>query len=404
MSTTAGITASGFVTPSLQTLLGQIEALQRAAISPSLDMSTDQPLGQLNGIMASVFSDLWNAIAAVYGAVDPNAAEGAQLDNVAALTGTIRPGAKSSVVTATLTFNASTTLSAGAKASVTGHPDQVFVLKNDVFIASAGSVSGTLWTALTTGPIDVQPSTLTVIVTPQSGWTAITNPTEGTLGANSYTDTQLRVLRVEEIQQTGSCNADALRAKLLLVPGIISAQVYENKSDSLVQVTRSGGTATVNRTPHTFEAVIWDGPSPSASNSDIAATLWANDPSGIGSVGATSATTSDEAGVTQTVNFTRAVGKRLYVNVSIVKDPTVAYAGDAAVQAAVANSVSTNQTMPGKELVALSMRAAALAVPGVLDVPSLTLDFAPAPLNTANLFPGYDEVVTLAAADVGFIT
>jgi uncharacterized phage protein gp47/JayE len=404
MSTTAGITASGFVTPSLQTLLTQIQSLQRAAISPSLDMSSDQPLGQMNGIVAEMYADLWAAIAAVYGAVDPNAAEGAQLDNVAALTGTLRPGAKSSVVTATMIFTASCTVSAGAKASVTGHPDQVFVLKNDVFAAASGSISGTQWVALTTGPTDVQPGTLAVIMTPVSGWSAITNPAEGTLGANAYTDTQLRVLREEEIQQTGSCNLDALRAKLLLVPGMISAQVYQNKSDVLVQVTRSGGTATINRTPHTYEAVVWDGPSPAALDADIAATLWANDPSGIGSVGSTSATTTDANGVAQTLNFTRAVGKRLYVMVSIVKDPTVAYAGDAAIQAAIAANVTNSQTQPGKELVALQLRAAALAVPGVLDVPSLTLDFSPSPLNTANLFPGYDEVVTLADADVGFIT
>lgn len=354
----------------------------------------------MNGIMANMYSDLWNALAATYSCVDPNAAEGAQLDNVAALTGTIRPGARSTVVTCTMTFTASCTVTAGAKASVNGFPDQVFVLKNDVFAATAGSVSGTTWTALTAGPVDVQPGTLTVIVTPQAGWSAITNPAEGTIGANAYSDTQLRTLRVEEIQQIGSSNLDALRSKLLLVSGIIAVQVYQNKTDNLVQVTRSGGTATVQRLPHSYEAVIWDGASPAASNSDIAATLWNNDPTGIPSSGATSATTTDQAGVTQTVYFTRAVGRRLYVAVTITRDPTVAYAGDAAVQAAIAANVTNSQTQPGKELVALQLRAAALAVPGVLDVPTLTLDFSPVPANAANLQPGYDEVVTLADADI----
>jgi uncharacterized phage protein gp47/JayE len=400
MSTTAGITATGFITPSLVTLLTEIVTNERAAISPSLDMSEDQPLGQINGIMASVFSDLWNALAAVYGAVDPNAAEGAQLDNVSALTGTLRPGAKSTVVTATLTFGASTTLSAGAKASVTGHPDQVFVLVNSVYIAASGSVSGTLWSALTPGPTDVQPSTLTVIVTPQAGWTGITNPTEGTTGQNAYSDTALRALRTEEIQQTGSCNSDALRAKLLLVPGILAASVYQNTSDTLVQVTSSGGTATVNRTPHSFEAVIWDGPSPAASNSAIAATIWGNDPSGITTVGGTSATTTDATGLAQTINFTRATGRRLYVVTNITLDPTVPFAGDAAVKQALADNVAQSQTHPGKVLVALQLKCAALDVPGVLDVTSVALDFTPSPVNTANLTPGYDEVVTLATADI----
>ena len=46
------------------------------------------------------------------------------------------------------------------------------------------------------------------------------------------------------------------------------------------------------------------------------------------------------------------------------------------------------------------LRAAAL-VPGVLDVPVFELDFTATPSNTANLQPGYDEVATLATADIG---
>jgi hypothetical protein len=399
MSTTAGIQPTGFITPSLQTLQTEIGALQLAAIAPALDLSSDQPLGQLNGIMASVFADLWSGMQAVYGAVDPNAAEGAQLDNVAALTGTLRPAASPTVVTCTLTFNASTTLSAGTLASVVGLPSQVFALQNNVYIASSGSVTGTLWVAVTPGATVVQPATLTVITTPVSGWTAITNPALGSTGAAAYSDTMLRQLRVEEIAQSGSCNKDALEAKLLLVPGILAATVYQNTSDSVVQVLRSGGTATQNRPPHSYEAVIWDGPSPAASNSVIAATLWGNDPSGIPTCGSTSATTLDADGNTQVMNFNRATQRVMYVNVTVTLNPLVQYAGDAAVQTAVATALANDQTKPGIEIVALVLRAAAL-VPGVLDVPVFQFDFVSAPTNTANITPNYDEVATLATANI----
>lgn len=399
MSTTAGIQPTGFITPSLQTLQTEINALQFAAIAPALDVSSDQPLGQINGIMASIFADLWSGLSSVYGAVDPNAAEGAQLDNVAALTGTLRPGATPTVVTCTLQFNASTTLSAGTLASVVGLPSQVFALKNTVFIASSGSVTGTLWVALVPGATVVQPATLTVITTPVSGWTSITNPALGTTGAAAFSDTMLRQLRTEEIAQSGSCNKDALEAKLLLVPGILAATVYQNTSNSVVQVIRSGGTATQNRPPHSYEAVIWDGPSPAASNSVIASTLWANDPSGIPSCGSTSATTLDADGNTQVMNFSRATGRRLYVAVTVTKNPLVQYAGDTAVATAIAAALAAEQTKPGVQIVALVLRASAL-ITGVLDVPSFTLDFVVFPSNTANLVPGYDEVATLAVADI----
>jgi hypothetical protein len=57
---------------------------------------------------------------------------------------------------------------------------------------------------------------LTNIVTPIAGWTAVTNAAAGTLGRNAYTDSQLRVLREQEIAQSGSCANNALRARILV--------------------------------------------------------------------------------------------------------------------------------------------------------------------------------------------
>lgn len=395
---TGGLTSTGFVVPSTAEIQADIEASERSAIDPALDISDDQPLGQLNGIIASKLSDCWNAIGAVYGALDPAAAEGTQLDNVCNLTGTTRPGAKSTVVTETLVFSAATTLSAGAKMSVAGHADQVFALQADVVATTAGSYTGT-FVCLTTGPIDVQPNTLTNIVTPIAGWTSGTNPTLGTIGQNAYSDTALRVLRQEEIAASGSCNPDSLLGQLLKIPGILSATVYENNTDAAINVTSTSGTV-LARVPHSFEAVIWDGASPSASNSAIAACLWKNKPTGISTVGFTSATTTDAAGNTQTLNFTRATGRRMYVNVTVTKNPKVTYAGDAAVQAILSAFILSTQTAPGGEVVALALKTQIMSLAGVLDVPLLQLDFTALPTNTANLTLGYDAVPTLSASDV----
>lgn len=394
----SGLTSTGFQTPSTDELLTDIESAERAAIDPALDVSSDQPLGQLNGIMAQKLSDCWNALGAVYGAVDPNAAEGTQLDNICALTGTTRPGAKSTVVTETLVFNAATTLSAGAKMSVAGHADQVFALQTTVVVASAGSATGT-FVALTPGPIDVQPGTLTNIVTPIAGWVSGTNPALGTLGNNAFTDTQLRILRQEEIAAAGSCNADATTGQLLKVAGILSATVYENATDVAQFVTSSGGTALV-RVAHSFEAVIWDGPSPAADNGDIAACLWKNKPTGISTDGFTSATTTDAGGTTQTLNFTRATGKRMYVDITITRNPKQTYVGDATVKQTLSDYISSTQQAPGGEVVALALKAQLMLLSGVLDVPTLALDFSPSPSNQANLFLNYDAVPTLAVADM----
>jgi hypothetical protein len=99
------------------------------------------------------------------------------------------------------------------------------------------------------------------------------------------------------------------------------------------------------------------------------------------------------------MNFSRATNKVLYVNVTVTLNPEVQYAGDAAVQTAIATALATDQTQPGVEIVALVLRAAAL-VPGVLDVPVFQFDFTASPSNTANLQPNYDEVVTLATGNI----
>ena len=394
---TVGPTATGFDTPSTQDILTAINAAERASIDPALDTSSDQPLGQLNGIVAQVASDVCAALQATYEAVDPDAAEGVSLDNVSSLTGTIRPESTATVVSCTITTNAAANIPAGSLASVVGHADQIFALSSSVSTTAAASVAAS-FVCTVDGPVDVQPGTLTNIVTPIAGWTAVTNATEGTLGQDADTDAQLRVLREQEIAQSGSCANNALRARILEVSGVISAQVYENDSDTLVSVTTSNTTTTfINRPPHSFEVVFWDGASPAASNSTIAQTIWDNKPTGGTSVGTSSGTVTDALGATQTVYYSRAVGKRLYVIVNVSKDAN--YVGDSAVAAALSSYVTSAQINPGTSLVAYKLAQTVMDL-GVDDITLLEFDFTASPTNTANIVLAYDAVATLATADV----
>jgi hypothetical protein len=57
--------------------------------------------------------------------------------------------------------------------------------------------------------------------------------------------------------------------------------------------------------------------------------------------------------------------------------------------AAFTSASGTNAVLqPGVSVVALALRAAALAIPGVFDVPTLALGFSPSPVGTANLAVG----------------
>ena len=399
---TVGPTATGFDTPSTQDILSAIEAAERAAIDPALDVSSDQPLGQLNGIVAQVASDVCAALQATYESVDPNTAEGVSLDNVASLTGTIRPAARATVVACTVTTNAAANIPAGSLASVAGHADQVFALSSSVSTTAAATVAAS-FVCTVDGPVDVQPGTLTNIVTPIAGWTAVTNATAGAIGQNADTDTQLRLLRTQEIAQSGSCAADALRARILEISGVISAQVYENDTDAAVSVTTSNTTTTtLVRPPHSFEVVFWDGASPAASNSTVATTIWDNKPTGATMVGTSSGTTTDALGATQTIYYSRAVGKRLYVTVHVAKGTN--YVGDSAVATALSSYITSSQIDPGTDIIAYRLAQVIMDLTGVDDITLLEFDFTASPSNTANLVLAYDAVATLATADVTVVS
>jgi hypothetical protein len=240
-------------------------------------------------------------------------------------------------------------------------------------------------------------------VTPIAGWTAVTNAAAGAIGANADTDTQLRVLREQEIAQSGSCAQDALRARVLEISGVISAQVYVNDTDSAISTSTSNTTTTtLVRPPHSFEVVLWDGPSPAASTSVIAKTIWDNKPSGGVSVGTSNTTTTDSLGNLQTVYFSRAVGDRLYVIVHVTKGAN--YAGDAAVQDALTGFITSSQINPGTRIIANRLVQVVMDLSGVDDITLLEFDFTASPTNTANLNMAYDAVATLATADVTVVS
>jgi hypothetical protein len=240
---------------------------------------------------------------------------------------------------------------------------------------------------------------LTNIVTPIAGWTAVTNATAGTIGADADTDTQLRLLRQQEISQSGSCAQDAMRARILEISGVLSAKVYTNDSDAAISTTTSNTTTTsLTRPPHSFEAVLWDGPSFAASTTVILQTIWDNKPTGGVSVGTSSGTVTDALGATQTVYYSRAVAKRLFITVVLVKG--VDYVGDAAVASALSSYVTNSQIDPGTPLIARKLSAVITDLEGVEDITSLLFDFTSPALNAANLVTAYDVVATLATSDV----
>ena len=379
--TTPGLSSTGFVAAQTSDVQTSIQNDQLATIDPALVLSPTQPLGQINGILASDIAGLWALQQAIYAALDPNAAQGVQLDNLCALTGVVRLSATKTLVLCTINLNASQAFAPGAlTANVAGYPQYTFVNRDPVVSTTAGSYSA-YFVATVTGPIPVNAGTLTTITTTVAGWNSITNPVAGTTGTNVETDTALRLRRASLTVSSGGSTADSIRTTLLAVPGVISAVVLENDTFTTDYNGQPG---------KTFQALIWDGATSAASNTAIAQAIWNTKPSGIQAFGATAANAVDSTGKVQSVSFTRVYQFPVYFSYVLATNSSFPANGDALVQAAVVAAFAS--VGPGATLIALSFRALALTVPGVTDVTSFAMDVVYPPTNTANLIFGAFQI------------
>lgn len=396
-----GLTPTGFVAPTFDEIKLEIETELLATVDPALDLSPDQPMGQIVGIVAQREARQNELLSVAYGGFDPRSAEGFLLDGVCAFTGTTRDGATKSRVSANIDVDAGFTATAGTmQANVNGYPGIVFVNATDLGPLTAG-VHSVVFEAAVYGPVVANAGTLTVISAPVGGWNSITNPTDALVGKGQETDTSLRLRREQELSAAGSCTTDAIRADLLQIEHVDGTRpvqqafVFENTS----LVTDADGVP-----GKAFEAVIFDGITPLATNAEVGAVIWKNKPSGVEAHGATSVTVSAAQGRPRTVKFSRATVRQVWLELDLSVDPvTFPGTGAALVKAAIVSLGGAALNL-GIDVVAARVKAWALTVPGVLDVPALRLGFAASPVGTSNLVITARQIAALDTSRISVTT
>jgi uncharacterized phage protein gp47/JayE len=428
-----GISPAGFAIPNLAQILANYQAAVLANIDAALDLSDDQPQGQLISIMANFDTALWELAQAVYDAYDPNNAEGAGLDNIGAIRGIPREGPTYTQVTipvGDLVISAADAPYAAGTlvANVAGYPSQQF----SNLIEITGSMIGgfgvnnvaLVWQSTTIGPTPtVNPNTLTQITTPVLGWTSITNGPNASdpNGVAEEPDDAYLIRQNEEIGVQGSCTPPAIVAQMyeLLaeeygtagVSGPYSVSFYDNTS--LVPITY-GGTLTLPG--KSFSIVVYD-PSAELTSAEIAGVVWANKPAGITSVGSASGVVDDPYLGLQTVYWSEPTGKPLFLIATVAIYPgqvwTTVQAAImlALTNAAVAptpanNSPPVGQLKPGTPVIGAQLEAVIQNVAGVADARAPTVaggaatplkfGFAASPTNTAALLVDPLSVATIS--------
>ena len=277
--------------------------------------------GDLLDVLFSIVSvqlgELGEALQALNDQLDPDSAQGTQLDGIGALRGIARNQATSSTATVTLTGTAGTVVPQGKLVEGGGDDGAArWALTADATIGGGGTVSATV-EAVEAGAVAALVGEIDAIVTPVAGWTAVTNAAAATTGRGLETDTAYRLRQAASLQFAGAGSTNAIRAALADLDYIETAIVIENDTAAAVTV---GG---VSLDPQSV-AVIIDPPGAdltTAQKEEIAETIYERLAAGIKTNGTDNVVTiTGGDGLIKTVRWDDVADLAVTVVVTVVLD------------------------------------------------------------------------------------
>ena len=367
-----GITVEGFLRKTLADIKADVEAAQREALGQELNQQADSLLGQLNSVYFNGLAEVWEVMEALYSSLNPDAATGQSLDNVAALTGTLRKDATFSTVLCDVNIDGGYTLLAGSVAFVPGNPNARFLLDAD--LNNPGGVpalfTDVAFTAEEPGPVVANAGTLTGGPELVTGWNSCTNPLDATLGEEIESDPDLRLRRKREVAGPGGASPDAIRADVSKVEDVVSVSVLENASS----VTTPDGIP-----PHAFETIVLGG-----DDTEVAQAIFDNRAAGIKAHGSTVVTLKDSENNDVDIGFTRPTPKDVWLEYDIAVDAEYPVLGDDLVKQAVVEAAE-QLFGQGDDVIVSKLSAPAFTIQGVRDVIVIRLGFSASPVGTSNL-------------------
>lgn len=444
------LTENGLSTESVDEIRAGLDADFKTVFGPQINTTDAGVIGQVNGILSERLGLLQEGLQAVVSSQDPDAAVGAMLAALCALTGTTPLSAKKSTATLTLTGDDATLVPEGSVAAVTvteipfatvadgtlalltpwagttvyaigdrvSNDGNAYVTTNPGTSAGSGGPTGTATTPITdggvewrfmgaglaavdvaaeasdTGPTIATSGSITEIVTAVSGWSGVINLSDAIPGRNVEADEDLRVRREEELQTPGTGPQKAIRSDLKARTdlGITSVRVFMNVTD----ITDADGVP-----PHSVEALVSYPTAPDAEiDQEIFDQLLASVAGGIRTHGDVVGASVDDEGVSQVMKFSRPTEVPIYVIITLTFDVDLYPAdGDEAVKAAIV--AFRNLKTTGDDAVASSTSAQAFKIAGVNDVVSCFIGTSPSPASSATIAIALRE---LAVFDTSRIT
>lgn len=260
------LTSAGLTVQGVNDIVAQLSAGLATIYGADINLGPNTSDGQMVNIYATALEDNLELLSQVYNSFSIVNAYGVQVDNLVALNGIQRqPGTNT---TAYVTVTTSQALNLTGQDALASNPSaQVFTVADvsgnqyqlitSYSFGSAGNAS-LAFQCTTVGEITTTPNTITTIATPVLGVTSVNNPSTSSdiIGVNEESDIQLKVRQAKSLGIGSVGAADAIRAQLLNISGVVDAFVPENDAASIVNGVFANGIQVIVNAPSTLNAQI----------------------------------------------------------------------------------------------------------------------------------------------------
>lgn len=360
-----GVTPEGFAIKTLAVIEAEIDTALRATFGAQINTSAQSVFGQLKGIFAEREALLWELLADIYNAQYPDTSENVSLDLAVALTGHVRLAARVSRIDGVvLSGTSGTEVPAGTIFHVDGNPEARFKTEQTVTIGSEGTAEADC-IALETGPLEVEPDTLTQIQTPISGLDSVTNPAAAIAGRDLETDAELRIRRNDNLQVSQSGPVEAIRNAILA----LNEDTTQVTIEHVIVFENYALTTDARGLPgKSFEVVVYQAGGGTDRDQEIADTIFLKaKPAGIEPYGSVSVEVTDSQGFTHDCYFTRPTQVPIFLELDLTITDDYPSNGDDYIRQQIAQWGNT--LGPGADVIIYPALVAQLAdIDGIVDV------------------------------------
>lgn len=391
-----GITENGFNRKTREDIVNDMEQAAKNKWGNDVNLSSKSPLGILIALVSWPLALIWMALEGVYNSSWINTATDQQLNNVVEYMGLTRSPAKKATGTVTFSGDENTEIPPEFKVETGGSDSVVFETTNDEneVIDSSGTIDIEVQAVEAGEDGNVPANTIDKITNPISGLDSVDNESETAGGQDRETDSELRERYKESTDRPGGSTANSIRANILEKTDATACIVLENTTNE-DDANGNGLNA------KSFEAITYGG-----TEQDIADAIFEKKPAGMEAFGEISVNVTDDAGLTKTVDFSRATGVDIYVDIEIETDNKFPSDGDTQIKDKIIEYIGGNNSEDeyknglsiGNDVIYTQLYNKIYSVDGVTDVPTLNIDTSDDPTGTSNITIDFREV---ALTDTG---